>query len=364
MAKDPSKTEKATPRRREKAREEGQVARSIDVAISSSLVVVFLVFLFYIPFAFHKLYALFVYYFSHPLENIPEINYNVLIELIQQLGYLLFPIFLALLVVGFAANVAQVGFKITLKPLIPKLEKIDPIAGIKRLFSLKTVFELLKNILKLIVATAVSYYLVTYLLQDVFRFATTSLYSDAYFMMKYSLILILGFALLSIPVAAADFFFRRYEFEESIKMSKEEIKEEQKLYEGNPQIKAAIRKKMREMSLTRMMAEVAKADVVITNPEHYAVALQYKRGQMYAPKVVAKGVDRIALRIKEEARKHNIPIEENPPLARTLYQTCEVGEYIPENLYQAIAKIFAKISNVMTIGIIDFFKMIHIKNYE
>ncbi len=343
MAKDPSKTEKATPRRREKAREEGQVAKSIDIAISSSLVVVFLLLLFYIPFAFRKLYAIFVHYFSDPLSNIPELNYQVVIELVKELALLLFPIFLALLAVGFLANVAQVGFKITPKALMPKLEKIDPIAGLKRLFSLKVLFELFKNLLKLTVATSVSYFIVTYLLEDVFRFATTPVYADGYVMMKYSLILILGFALLSIPVAAVDYFFRRYEFEESIKMSKEEIKEEQKLYEGNPQIKAAIRKKMREMSLTRMMAEVARADVVITNPEHFAVALQYKRGQMYAPKVVAKGVDRIALRIKEEARAHDIPIEENPPLARALYQSCEIGDYVPESLYQAIAKIFAKI---------------------
>ena len=343
MAKDPSKTEKATPRRRQKAREEGQVAKSIDIAISSSLVAVFLLFLFYIPFAFHKLYALFVYFFAHPLENIPEHNYHIIKDIIHILSSLVLPIFLVLLVAALAANIAQVGFYITFKPLIPKIEKINPLSGLKRLFSLKTVFELFKNIVKLVVAVVVSYYLVSYLLQDVFRFATTTVYSDAYYMMKYSLILLLSFAALSIPIAIADYFFRRYEFEESIKMSKEEIKEEQKLYEGHPQIKAAIRKKMREMSLTRMMAEVAKADVVITNPEHYAVALQYKRGEMYAPKVVAKGIDRVALRIKEEARKHNIPIEENPPLARTLYQTCEVGEYIPENLYQAIAKIFAKI---------------------
>jgi flagellar biosynthetic protein FlhB len=162
-------------------------------------------------------------------------------------------------------------------------------------------------------------------------------------MIKYTLIMLLGFALLSVPVSVIDLFFRKHEFEESIKMSKHEIKEESKLYEGNPQIKSAIRKKMREMGMTRMMAEVAKADVVITNPEHYAVALQYKKGSMQAPKVVAKGVDRIALRIKEKAKKHHIPIEENPPLARALYASCEIGEYIPENLYQAIAKIFAKI---------------------
>ncbi len=343
MAKEPDKTEKATPHRRKKAREEGQVAKSQDIAISFSLIAVFLTFIFYIPFVFRKLYEIFVAYFSDPFHFLPEKNHGVYLEFIKNLALLIGPVFMVLLVVGIAANVIQVGFHITFKALIPKLSKLNPLPGIKRMFSLKTLFELFKNLLKLIVAMVVSYYLVAYLLKDVFRFATTSIGDDAVILIKYSLIMILGFALLSIPVAIIDFIFRRYEFEESIKMSKQEIKEEHKLYEGNPQIKSAIRKKMREMSLTRMMAEVAKADVVITNPEHFAVALKYEKGKMHAPKVVAKGVDQVALRIKEEAKKHGVPIEENPPLARALYQACEIGDYIPENLYQAIARIFAKI---------------------
>ena len=126
-------------------------------------------------------------------------------------------------------------------------------------------------------------------------------------------------------------------------MSKEEVKEERKLYEGNPQIKAAIRKKQRELAMMRMMAEVPKADVVITNPDHYAVALQYKRGEMSAPKVIAKGKNNVAEKIKEIAKENNVPIVEDPPLARSLYSSCEVGDFIPENLYVAVAKILAKI---------------------
>ena len=343
MAKEPDKTEKATPRRRQKAREEGQVVKSQDISISASLVAVFLAFIYYIPYSFHKLYEIFVKYFSDPFHFLPETNRYLYKDFIFDLALLLAPIFLLLLIVGVASNIAQVGFHITFKPMIPKIDKLNPLPGIKRMVSLKTLFELLRNLLKLVVAMVVSYYLVQYLLQDVFRLATFPISEDAKVMVRYTLIMILGFALLSIPVAVIDFFFRKYEFEENIKMSKQEIKEEHKLYEGNPQIKSAIRKKMREMSMSRMMAEVAKADVVITNPEHFAVALKYDKGKMRAPKVVAKGVDHVALRIKEEAKKHNVPIEENPPLARALYQSCEIGEYIPESLYQAIAKIFAKI---------------------
>ncbi len=343
MAKDPSKTEKATPHRRQKAREEGQVAKSQDIPIAASLLVVFLLFLIYIPFAYKKLQELFIILFSDPLFNIPQNNYGLVQFVIQYLIYLILPVFLALLIIGIVSNVSQVGFMITFKPLIPKPEKLNPISGLQRIFSLKTLFELFKNILKLIAAIVVSYFLVSFLLEDVFRFATTTIYSDAYYLIKYTLIMILGFALLSIPISIVDFFFRRFEFEENIKMSKHEVKEEHKQMEGNPQIKSEIRKRMREMSMNRIMAEVPKADVVITNPTHYAVALKYEKEKMHAPKVVAKGKDYLALKIKEVAKEHGVPIEENPTLARALYQSCEVDEYVPENLYKAIAQIFAKI---------------------
>ncbi|WP_281951152.1 flagellar biosynthesis protein FlhB [Nitrosophilus kaiyonis] len=343
MAKDPSKTEKATPRRREKAREEGQVAKSQDIPISASLLVIFLFLIFYFPFAYDKLYSYFTYIFSNPIHLLISQNKITLQETFKILAILILPPFLTLLLVGFISNVAQFGFLFTLKPLTPKLDKLNPISGLQRLFSLKTLFELLKNLLKLTVATIVAYYLVKSLLEDVFKFSSVPVNQDFYFLIKYTLIMILAFAILSIPISVIDYFFRKHEYEENIKMSKHEVKEEQKLYEGNPQIKSAIRKKQREMSLTRMMAEVAKADIVITNPTHYAVALSYKKGQMQAPKVVAKGKDNIALKIKEKAKELNIPIEENPPLARSLYESCEIGDFIPENLYKAIAKILAKI---------------------
>lgn len=343
MAKDPSKTEKATPRRRQKAREEGQVLKSQDIPISASLLVVFFFLIFYIPYAYKKLYQYFYYVFSDPMYLMTSQNSFTITQTLKVLAELILPAFLVLFLVGFISNVAQFGFLFTFKPLTPKLDKLNPISGLQKLVSLKTLFELFKNLLKLIVATIVAYYLVKTLLEDVFRFSFTDVNQDAYILIRYTLIMILAFAILSIPVAVIDFLFRRFEFEENIKMSKQEVKEEQKLYEGNPQIKSAIRKKQREMSLTRMMAEVAKADVVITNPTHYAVALQYKRERMYAPKVVAKGKDNVALKIKEVAKENGIYIEENPPLARSLYQNCEIGDFIPENLYQAIAKILAKI---------------------
>ncbi|MCX7737872.1 MAG: EscU/YscU/HrcU family type III secretion system export apparatus switch protein [Hydrogenothermaceae bacterium] len=156
------------------------------------------------------------------------------------------------------------------------------------------------------------------------------------------MVLIFSFAVLSIPIAVIDFFYRKYEYEENLKMTKEEVKEERKSYEGNPTVKREIRKRMRMLPLRRMVKEVPKVDVV-TNPEHFAVALKYEKGKMDAPKVIAKRQDNIALKIKEVARENNVKIVEDPPLARGLYKSCDIGEYIPEKFYVAVAKILAQI---------------------
>lgn len=343
MAKDPSKTEKATPRRREKAREEGQVARSQDIPIAATLLGVFLVLVFYLPFATRELIAYNQRIFSDPLFFIMTLNGQTLYEAIDVLAVLLAPVAVVLLVIGIASNIAQFGILLTFKTMIPKLDKINPISGLQRIFSMKTLFELLRNVAKLLVASAIAYTLESFLLEDVFAMTTVSVNQQAYLMMRYTLIMVLAFALLSIPIAVVDFLYRRFDFEENIKMSKDEIKEERKMTDGNPAIKAAVKQKQREMSMLRMMAAVSKSDVVIVNPEHFAVALSYERDKMEAPKVVAKGQDNVALRIKEVAKEHDIPLVENPPLARALYQNCELDTYIPENLYEAIAKILAAI---------------------
>ena len=345
MAKDPSKTEKATPRRRQKAREEGQVARSLDVPISATLLMTFLVLIFYIPFAYHKLLEYTIFIFSNLYKNLPSVSYAEVIIVSFKIFFLLVaPVFLALLITGVSANIAQFGLLLTFKPLIPKLERINPISGLGRIFSMKTLFELVRNTLKLLVASLIAYFLYINIFKESSSLFFIPVNQQIYLMLKYILMMILFFALLSIPIAVIDFLFRRWEYEESIKMSKHEIKEEQKMYEGNPQIKAAIRRKQRELAMTRMMAEVEKADVVITNPTHFAVALKYDREKDEpAPRVVAKGKDKLAEKIKEKAKEHNIPIVEDPPLARALYESCEVGDFIPEQFYQVVAKILAKV---------------------
>ncbi|NPA16440.1 flagellar biosynthesis protein FlhB [Persephonella sp.] len=343
MAKDPSKTEKATPRRRQKAREEGQVARSQDIPIAATLLVTFLALIAYIPYSYNLLSDYFRYTFSDPIYLFPEENGSFISYTIKVIALLVSPIFLVLLATGIVSNVAQFGFLISTKAMAPKLERLNVIKGLGRLVSLKTAFELVRNLLKLILATVVAYFLVMKIINESFNMSFIPLTHEVYFLFKYTLMLILAFAVVSIPVAIIDFIYRKWEYEENLKMSKHEVKEERKMYEGNPQVKAAIRKKQREMAMMRMMAEVPRADVVITNPDHYAVALLYERGKMNAPKVVAKGKNIIAEKIKKIAREHDVPVVEDPPLARALYSSVEVGEFIPEKFYVAIAKILARI---------------------
>ncbi len=340
MAKDPSKTEKATPRRRQKAREEGKVLKSQDLPVAFSLFFTAVLLFFYLSYLFKTLNVLFIYTFQNlSLNFVSPIFFTLLFKLL----FLLFPVFLFLLIVGVFSNAVQFGFLFTFKPLVPKLENINPIKGLGRLFSLKSLFEATKSTIKLVLAFILGYYSVKFFSLKFYSLPLLSFYQQVYFLGKVIVLLFFIFGLFSFPVALLDFFYRRWEYEESLKMSKEEVKEERKQYEGHPVIKSAIRKRQREIATRRMMAEVPKADVVITNPTHYAVALKYERGKMHAPKVVAKGVDNVALKIREVAVEAGVPVEENPELARALYVSCEVGDFIPEEFYRVVAKILAKV---------------------
>jgi flagellar biosynthetic protein FlhB len=340
LAKDPSKTEKATPRRRQKAREEGQVLKSQDVPIALSLIIISIILIFYLKFTYEKTMELTYYLFSQAsslnLSNFTLTSFKILI-------ICMLPPFLILLIAGILGNTIQFGFIFTPKPLIPKLSNINPIQGFQRILSIKTAFETLKNTLKLTIAAVVGFYISKYLTKDFVSYAFIPMNQQIQLMAKETVLLFFIFGLVSIPIAGADFLFRKWEYEENLKMSKQEIKEERKQYEGHPLIKSAIRKRQREIAMKRMMAEVPKADVVITNPTHYAIALKYERGKDRAPRVIAKGVDSVALKIKEIAAEHGVYIEENPELARTLYYSCDIGDYIPEEFYRIVAKILVRV---------------------
>ncbi|MBP5608860.1 MAG: flagellar biosynthesis protein FlhB, partial [Lachnospiraceae bacterium] len=254
---------------------------------------------------------------------------------------IILPFLLAGFAVSFVADLVQVKWKPTSKPLKPKFSKLNPISGIKRIFSINKLVELLKSILKLVVIGIVIYnelkdqWGMLYILYEIPMMQAI--------IMAGQLLIDIGMkiALVFVAVAFADYAFQKWKFHEDMKMTKQEVKEEYKSSEGDPAIKGKIRQRMQEASRRRMMQSLPQADVVITNPSHYAVALRYDKDQAEAPFVVAKGADHVALKIKEAAREHKIEIVENKPLARSLYANVDIGEEIPEELYVAVAEVLA-----------------------
>jgi flagellar biosynthetic protein FlhB len=253
------------------------------------------------------------------------------------------PLLLTVLVAGILANFVQVGLVFSAEALEPKFSKIDPVKGFQRLFSLKSFAELTKSIVKLCVVSYVAYVTVKGEIEVIPSLMDRSIGDIMVYMGEISFKIILRTSWVLIVLAIMDYVYQRWEYEKGLRMSRQEIKDEYKQTEGDPLMKARIRRIQREMARKRMMAKVPKADVVITNPEHIAVALEYDQLKMFAPVVVAKGVGFIAEKIKEIARQNNVPIIENKPLAQVLNKMVKVNEVIPENLYKAVAEVLAYI---------------------
>ena len=252
------------------------------------------------------------------------------------------PFFAFGFVVTALISVIQVGWKVTGKPLQPKFDKFNPINGFKRIFSKDSIFELVKSILKIFVIVYVAYTSIRGHAQDIF------ILYEIPIMLCGTVIINAGLkiSLVYLVIGLADFIYQKYRFNEDMKMTKQEVKDEFKNTEGNPEIKGRQRQRMREASRRRMMQDVPKADVVITNPTHFAVAIKYDAETSKAPVVLAKGEDYLAQKIKEAAREHHIEIVENKPLARMLYANVDIGQEIPPELYQAVAEILAMVYNM------------------
>jgi len=234
---------------------------------------------------------------------------------------------------------AQVGFFVTSKPLAPKWDRLNPASGLKKVLSLRSLVELIKGLLKAAVLSWVLYAGLKGSMEKLLLTMQMPLLSGLGVLLKMIFDLSIKLAISLFVIALFDYIYQRWEFEKSIRMSRQEIKEEYKQLEGDPQLKSKIRQRQRELARRRMMSEVKKADVVITNPTRVAIALQYDSKLMDAPVVIAKGLGIIAGKIREEAKKHNVPIIERPPLAWALYNNVEIGEKIPEELYKAVAEI-------------------------
>jgi flagellar biosynthetic protein FlhB len=260
-----------------------------------------------------------------------------------QVALIVGPMLLAIMSCSVIANMAQGGLVFTTQSLGIHLNKLNPQRGLERIFSKNGLVELIKNLLLLIVISFISYKVISQHLALYPRLILMDVGKLLYWTVTISYDIFIRVAVLLLVLAIGDYFFQRYRFMEQLKMSKQEVKEERKDAEGDPITKGRIRRIQREMARKRMMASIPTADVVITNPTHYSVALSYKMDSMDAPRVVAKGVGFLALKIRELAQQHGIPMVENRPLAQTLYKTVEVGESIPGNLFKAVAEILAYI---------------------
>ncbi|MBI4734041.1 MAG: flagellar biosynthesis protein FlhB [Rubrobacteridae bacterium] len=343
MADKDGRTERATPKRRSETRKKGQVARSMEINSALVILAIFFALKMLGQNLFSDLKDLVVYFLSSSStidlteKNVSLLFMNVSIYVLK----MILPIVLIAAVAGIIASIAQTGFMMTLKPLAPKLSKISPKTGIKRMFSSKSVVDLLRSLIKI----AIISYLAFSIIRDRYPEINQTINMDLYGIIitftsiAYELGLKTGIALLILAIV--DYFYQKYSFEQSIKMTKQEVKEEHKQAEGDPRVKSMIKRKQFEMSMRRMMQAVPTADVVITNPVHLAIAIKYDVSEMSAPRVIAKGQRLIAERIKELARENDVPVVEDKPLARSLFKNVEVDQEIPVDLYKAVAEVLA-----------------------
>jgi flagellar biosynthesis protein FlhB len=338
---DPGKTEKATPKRKQEARERGQVARSVEINSVIVLLAALLTFRYAGPYMVDSLGNLTTFAYqnmglSFGMENV----YSYAIFFMWQIFKIIAPILVVILLVSLAVNYFQVGVLFSLKPLTPKLNNINPMTGFQRLFSRRSAVEFVKSLLKLLIIGWFFFQGVKSALPDLVPAMDMQGTVALKFVGSLTLNILNRMIFALIILAILDYFYQRWEYEESLKMTKQEVRDELRQSEGDPMIKARIRQIQREMARRRMFEAIPKADVVITNPTHVAVALEYKEG-MHAPVVLAKGERVVAERIREMATKHHIPIVQNPPLARALFKSCPVGAPIPPDLFEAVAEVLA-----------------------
>nr|WP_317358298.1 flagellar biosynthesis protein FlhB [uncultured Tyzzerella sp.] len=342
---DGEKTEKATPRKKQKARSEGQVAMSKEIATAITLIVGFLSLKMLGSFMYEQIASVMNFNFTliQDADKIISDDYllDLFIYLMIRCMVIAGPICIVAMLVGIVTNIMQVGWHPTTKPLQPKFDAFNPATGFKRLFSFKQIVDALISIIKIAFLIIVVYNSIKDEIYPILNLAYMDLFSGVLYICNLCIDIGLKIGYFFIIIAVLDFAYQKYSHNKKLRMSKQEIKDEYKQVEGDPIIKSQIRQKMRESALKRMMQEVPGADVVITNPTHFAVAIKYDREKEGAPIVLAKGVDHLAQKIKDVARENKVEIVENKPLARALYSTVDVGKEIPPELYQAVAEVLA-----------------------
>ena len=342
MSEDNEKTEQATDARREEFRKQGNVAHTKELASAVLLLAAAGSVYALGRFFFQNFYDLFHYSFGP--DMVETIRHGQFTEAFRINGekalILIAPVMGIAAILGAASSIVQVGFLQVEDALTPNFDKMNPVEGFKRVFSLRAVVEALKGILKMAAIGMVLYFLLRGEVRQIPYMMSFSIEQICTYVGAVVVKLLGGVGGVMLVLAGADYFYQRWELEKKMMMTKQEVKEEHKQREGDPMIKSRIRRIQREMASKRMMSEVPKGDVVITNPTHIAVVLKYSEN-LPAPQVIAMGADIVAEKIKELARENNIPIVENKPLARTIFKTMKIGQVIPRDLFVAVAEVLS-----------------------
>lgn len=337
------RTEEPTRKRLEEAAERGQVITSRE-ATSFFIFLAFALLLgFQIPGLFHKVQMSLSVFLERPESMAADNNglRHIIIDLMEMCGGVLIVPFAAFIAAIVISNAVQNRFVFSLQPIIPDLDKISVFRGLERLFSARSLAEFGKGIIKIIVVAVVAYYGILPYFPHLKQLPDVDMLGMLSYLFATAKRMMIGICIVMFVITIADYLYQRYEYMKSLRMSKQELKEEYRQQEGDPQIKQRIRQIRVERARKRMIAAVPTADVIITNPTHYSIALKYDSEKMKAPTVVAKGLDNIALKIREVAREHNIPLFENPPLAQALYATVDIDKEIPAEHYKAVAEIIS-----------------------
>lgn len=343
------KTEEATPKKKSDSRKKGQIARSKDVGVALTMVVCTIAVSACWNMMINGFKEVMIYFLQLPtLDNFDKLSLTgILITVIMRVAYGLLPIALPIMVGGIIASLMQTGFLITGEPLKPSFGKLNPLSGIKNMISKRSLVDLCKNLIVISIVSIIAYRYISSNYQQIISMSNIYLPSLNVEIKNLVLGIFKQICIVLIVIAAIDYFVQFKMHNQDLKMSKQEVKDEYKQQEGDPQLKGKIKQKQREMSRQRMMQSVSDATVVITNPTHLAIALKYEEGtDMEAPKVLAKGADYLALKIKSIAKENEIPIIENKPLARMMYDKVEIDNDIPPELYQGVAEILAIVMKI------------------
>ncbi|KAF5080030.1 Flagellar biosynthetic protein FlhB [anaerobic digester metagenome] len=338
------KTEKATPKKRKDERKKGNTFQSKDVVSVVLLFVAFFILNLLVPFIYLQIKNLYSVQMKKIL-TMETLTVSGVNQLFRESALIFFisvlPVAVVIMMVAIIMSGVQTGFLVTGDALKPKFNRINPLSGIKRMFSLRSLVELLKSLAKVALIIAIIYTTILAMIPMTPDMLITKIDENVMFMMDQTMSMVQTVCMIFAVVAILDYAYQRYDYEKKLKMTKQEVKDEYKQTEGNPEIKGKIRQKQREMSMSRMMQMVPQADVIVRNPTHFAVALKYDADQDVAPLVLAKGKDHIALRIVKVAEENKVLVKENKGLARSLYESVEINAYIPAELYKAVAELMA-----------------------